>query len=171
MISIAIILMTTLVIQQGKWNDNLAVSTQAYEMALMIRQAQINSLGVKEYQAGSGDKFNLGYGVYFDTTFTRYIYFVDKDRDKIYDDPGEKIEEKTFIRGVTIEKFCGNVGETCSGLNSINVSFFRPEPKATIIFNPSGGFSSPATIYLKSSGNIKYKIKVEANGQISITKA
>jgi prepilin-type N-terminal cleavage/methylation domain-containing protein len=64
-ITIATIITTALVFQQAKWNDNLAVSTQAYDLALMIRQAQIYSLGVKEDNSATGDKFNIGYGIYF----------------------------------------------------------------------------------------------------------
>lgn len=174
--AIAVTLITALVVQQNKWNDSLTVNTQAYELVLMIRQAQIYSLGVREYRPGSGDKFDIGYGVYFDSDHSRYIFFADKNGNKIYDASlGESVEVKTFTRGVTIDKICGlrSGVETCaSPLDSVNASFFRPEPKAIIVFsnsggNPAPGFSSPATIYLKSIGNKKYKITIEASGQIS----
>ena len=166
--AIASVIMTALVIQQSNWNDSLIVNTQTYEMALMIRQAQVYGLGVKEYIAGTGDKFNIGYGVYFDSDPTRYIFFADKNGDKNYDS-GEEVEIKTLNRGVTISKLCGNTPENCSGLSSVNVLFFRPEPKANISFSPVSGFIPPATIYLQSPGGKMGILKIEANGQVSVT--
>ena len=81
--TIATIITTALVVQQSKWSDQLAVNTQAYELALMIRQAQIYSLGVKEYTAGTGDKFNTGYGIHLDKSASnQYIFFADKNINK-----------------------------------------------------------------------------------------
>lgn len=172
---ISTMMIGVLVIQQSKWNDSLVVNTQAYEMALMIRQAQIYSLGVKELSGGSGDKFDVGYGVHFDTDHTRYIFFADKDKDKKYDS-GEEIEIKTFTRGVTIDKICGTAvgNDLCTmPLTQISISFFRPDTKAIISFlNPGGQivawFKPPAVIYLKSPGNKQYKVKIESSGQVAI---
>lgn len=174
--TIAIVMMTTLVIQQSRWNDRLTVNTQTYELALMIRQAQIYSLGVREYSAGAGDRFDIGYGVHFDSNHTRYMYFADADKDQKYD-VAEMVETKTFTRGVTIDRFCGIRGgvEDCSSpLDQISISFLRPEPKANISFlnssghNPAPGFGPPASVYLRSVGNKQYKVIIEANGQVSI---
>jgi prepilin-type N-terminal cleavage/methylation domain-containing protein len=181
-ITIVTIITTAVVVQQNSWNDSLVVSTQAYELALMIRQAQIYSLGVREDVAGSGDKFNVGYGVHFDSTKTRYIFFADRDsgggaNEKYDSSPNEAVETKTFTRGVTIDRICGikGGGENCSNpLSKIDISFFRPDTKANISFlngggNAAPGFGPPATIYLKSPGGKQYKVKVETNGQISVT--
>jgi prepilin-type N-terminal cleavage/methylation domain-containing protein len=178
--TIAVILMTTFVVQQTSWNDRLTVNTQAFETVLMIRQAQTYSLGVKEYTAGTGDKFDVGYGIHFDSDHTRYIYFADANKNKKYDS-GEAIETKTFTRGVTIDRVCGTNGsgvESCgSPLSQIDISFFRPEPKANMKFFNNGGSElnggnelfAPATIYLRSTGNTQYKVSIQANGQVSFT--
>lgn len=182
--TIATIITTSLIIQQSKWNDQLAVNTQAYELALMIRQAQIYSLGVREYMAGTGDKFNIGYGIYIDQNNPgQYIFFVDKDGNLKYDS-GEEIntETKTLTRGVTVNRFCGVkiVGQydvKCSpdsgNMEKVSVSFFRPEPKANVSFIKNNGgvtpnYGAPATIYLRSTGGKESSIKIEANGQVSI---
>ena len=182
--AIATVMMTVLVVQQNQWNDSLVVSTQAYEMTLMIRQAQVYSLGVREDTAGTGDKFDVGYGVYIDVnTPDRYTFFADRNGNKSYD-PEEEVETKTLTRGVTIDKICGihqgNNDEKCSigfqQLDEINISFFRPEPKANINFlrvNVNGGkdivpLNPPVMIYLKSSGNKQYKVTVEISGEISV---
>ncbi len=186
-ITISTIIMTTLVFQQSQWNDKLTVSTQAYELALMIRQAQIYALGVREDTAGGGDKFNIGYGIYVDENdlvglggvMDRYIFFADRNNNKIYDSsPDEKIGDPIiFTRGVVIDRFCGATGvNPCNNdagpLNQLNITFFRPEPKANIqLLNNgggNGGTNPPATIYLKSLGGKFSSVKVETNGQISI---
>lgn len=175
-IGIATVIMTALVIQQSKWNDHLTVSTQAYELALMVRQAQIFSLGVREYAAGAGDKFDVGYGIYFDSDHSRYIFFADSNRDGRYS-PNEAVETKAFTRGVAIDRICGRQGggEVCSSpLEALSVSFLRPDPKANLAFLDSwgsqiSGFYPPAVVYLKSSGGKVSSVKVDATGQVSIT--
>lgn len=180
--AVVMIIMTVLVVQQNSWNDQLAVNTQAYELSMMLRQAQIYSLGVKEDRANStpgADKFDIGYGIYFDSTSSRYIFFADRDGDQKYDSPGELIETKTFTRGVTIGQFCGLNGgvERCSpdagNINTLHISFFRPEPKANILLlnnggNQSGSVNPPAIIHLKSLNNKKASVIIESNGQISV---
>jgi prepilin-type N-terminal cleavage/methylation domain-containing protein len=179
-ISIASIILGTVVIQQNEWSDKLAVDTQAYEMALMIRQAQIYSLAVREYTAGTGDKFDIGYGVFFDiANVGQYIYFADKnDSNRGKYNSGEDMEVKTFTRGVTLSKICGidNGTEKCSNISSLaklSISFLRPDPRAVIALADSSGsiissFQPPASIYLKSLGDATSLVKVEANGQVSI---
>lgn len=177
--AIVTIVLTSLIVQQGKWNDQLAVGSQAYELALMIRQAQVYGLGVREYGAGSGDKFDVGYGIHFDSnTPSQYIFFVDRDKDRIYD-AGEALETKTFTRGVTVNRFCDVTVagvETCTGGNirRLGLSFMRPDPKANILFLNNGGSPSPgagnlrAFVYLRSPSGRESSVRIEGNGQVSI---
>lgn len=176
---IATVLMTALIYQQSKWNDKLSVSTQTYEMGLMFRQAQVFGLGVREYMAGSGDKFGQGYGIFVDVdTSDRYIYFVDRDNDYKYD-LGEEIETKVFNKGVRINRICGYVGnsQTCSpsaGLNATSIVFVRPEPKANILFQNNGEnklnqFGPPFDVYTRSASGAESNIRINENGYISIS--
>lgn len=175
-ITIATIITTALVFQQAKWNDSLAVSTQAYDLALMIRQAQIYSLGVKEdMSATSGDRFNVGYGVYFNqNNLSEYIYFADRNGNQKYDS-GEAIETKTFTRGVTIKDVCGIGSNGCfpgSGpLASVHIFFFRPDTKVIMSLLNAGGSSTgnpPVTIRLQSPKGQYYSVKVDPSGQVSV---
>ncbi|MFA6270589.1 MAG: type II secretion system protein [Candidatus Paceibacterota bacterium] len=174
-ITIATAVITSLVFQQNKWNDSLTVNSQAYELALMIRQSQIYSLGVREYVGGTGDKFNIGYGVYFSqSNLNGYVFFADKNGNQKYD-AGESIETKTFTRGVTIKDVCGEDTNGCfpgSGpLTSVSISFFRPEIKANMSLLNAGGGSTgdpPVTIRLQSVGGKYSSVKVDSNGQVSI---
>ena len=189
-ITIATIIMTALVIQQRKWDDQLSLNTQTYELALTLRQAQIYSLGVRENPTSTGDKFNLGYGVRIsDPIPNQYIFFGDKNKDFKYT-TGEELETKTFTRGVVVDRVCGMasiialgpVGEHCSGegwpvtLEMVDISFLRPEVNSKSKFLNSsqteisgfGSYSLPATIYLRSPQGKFSSVKIEANGQISI---
>lgn len=185
-ITIATILMTALIFKQNNWNDRLSVTTQTYDLALMIRQAQIYSLGVREYQMGSGDKFNIGYGVAVGVLApNQYTFFADADKD-LKNDAGETLETKIFTRGVTVQKVCGTVaffGEVCSNdflsfVRRIDISFFRPEVSAKAKFLDSNQneimifgtpvYNFPAKIYLRSTGGKISSVTIEANGQVSI---
>ena len=175
-ITIATAMMTSLVFQQAKWNDNLAVSAQAYDLALMIRQAQIYSLGVKEDKsASSGDKFNIGYGIYLSqNNLSQYIYFADRNGNQKYDS-GEAIETKTFTRGVTIKDVCGTGANGCfpgtGPLASVHIFFLRPDTRVIMSLLNAGGGSTgdpPVTIRLQSPKGKYYSVRVESNGQVSI---
>lgn len=174
--AIASTMMTVLVIQQSKWNDSLIVSTQAYEMALMIRQAQIYSLGVKEHTAGSGDKFDVGYGIYFEEgNTTSYVFFADVDGNKKYDgDPPDDVVEMIDLkRNVVISDVCGVSKCFFSGggpLQKASIVFHRPETKANIMLTNFGGTEKDdptLTVKLKSPKGQEYFVKVEASGEVS----
>ncbi len=171
---------TAVVFQQNSWNDRLAVNTQAYDMALTARQAQIYSLGVRENKGGTGDLFDVGYGICIDSNISSsYYFFVDNNKDQKCSSD-EYLETKTLNRGVVIDRICGfNSGGQlrCSpdsgNLIKVNVSFFRPDPIAFIKFINSGGNDStniygPVSIYLRSSGGVQYQLKIDSNGQISV---
>lgn len=177
---ISTIIMTAFIVVQGRWNDQIAVSAQGYEMALYMRQAQVYSLGVREYSDGVGDKFSIGYGVYFNIAEPdRYYFFVDKNRD-LEMNAGETLETIVFNRGVSVKSLCGenNSGaQRCypqNGINQIAVTFYRPNPNAVVkFFNSAGSVNtsvgSPATIYLESLGGQQATLVVDSNGQISTT--
>ena len=174
-ISIVTAIITALVIQQNRWNDQIVVRTQTYELALMLRQAQVYSLGVRQ-DTVSGS-FDVGYGVYFDTDKTRYIYFVDRNTDQKFSS-GEGFETKTLARGVTIKDVCGNSRCIHSGGGSArqaSIAFFRPETKAYLKLLNNGGqpADSPQdttvlTVTLESPGGKTSLVRIRNNGQISI---
>ncbi len=184
-IAIAMVITTAVVIQQGSMNDQLALKTQAYELAMMIRQAQIYSLGVREDVNGSGDKFNVGYGMHIDTNgpvADRTIFFADRNGTLQYNSsPDEAIETKIFTRGIKVNKVCAPNPSApppllCNGSSApkqIDIIFLRPDPKVKEFrFMDNSGakllLSPPAIIRLISPNDKTIDITVEANGQISI---
>lgn len=184
--TIATILMTALVVQQNSWGDQLSVNIQAYELALMIRQAQIYSLAVKADLSNPGDKFETRYGIQFDIDLnSQYRFFSDRNADLKWTSSSETIETKNLTKGVVVDKFCSINGvgnETCStnpptgNYRRLSISFHRPDTKAIIRFLNNGAnggntFGAPvdkARIYLKSPNNKISSVTIEDNGQISI---
>lgn len=189
--TIATILMTSLVVRQRRWGDQLYVNTQAYELALAIRQAQIDSLAVKVDLPKSGNKFDVSYGVYIDKDAPNgFIYFSDRNGSNSYE-PGEQFDTETLMNGsigklfkggVTVEMICGVGGPNpCSNsgpLDNLTILFKRPQTAAKIYFRNNGGntvngVNPPATIYLRSIStsfinNYRSSVKIDASGQISI---
>ncbi|MEK7669446.1 MAG: type II secretion system protein [Patescibacteria group bacterium] len=176
--AIATVIMTSIVIQQSKWNDQLVVSTQAYEMSLMIRQAQIYALGVRENVAGTGDKFDVAYGINFDITSpTQYVFFVDKNKSGKLDSE-ESLETKSLTREVYIQKICAFIPPKakCSDLgvlSKVSVTFLRPSPNAIIKLLTSSNqevaaYEPPAIIHLLSPKGVKFYLRIESSGQIYI---
>ncbi len=180
-ISIFTVITTALVIQQSNWNDKLQLNSKLYDLALLVRQAQIYSLGVRQDTLASGDNFNLGYGIHFEASNnSSYIFFSDKNQNQKYD-IGEDIQTYNLTNGITIDRFCGYLGnsstERCGpdagNIETLDISFYRPEPKAIITLLNNGGNTSssvnpPAIIYLKTSEGTLASVRVETNGQISI---
>lgn len=179
-ISIFTIITTALVIQQNKWNGRLQLNSKIYDLALFLRQAQIYSLGVRQDTTIPGDSFNLGYGVHFDaSTPGSYIFFSDKNLNQRYDS-GELVQTQNIVNGISIDRICGYSGTTtercgpdAGNIQTIDISFYRPESKAVItILNNGGNLSTsvnpPALIYLRNSQGDTASVRIESNGQISI---
>jgi prepilin-type N-terminal cleavage/methylation domain-containing protein len=171
--AIATVIMTALIINQNSWNDQLAVKTQAYNLVMMIRQAQIYSLGVREDTAGSGNKFNVSYGMYFSTTGgVRIAFFADRNGNHEYDS-GEMIGSEIVLnRGVTLPSVCRS-DLTCpgSGVKKVSITFKRPDPKSYLYFRTSPGvqfIGGPAFLVLHPPSGSDVVIRIEDNGQISI---
>lgn len=179
-ITIFTVILTALVINQNGWNKKLALKTASLEIGLVLRQAQINSLAVRESAASSGDKFDVGYGVYFDiTNTTSYIYFADLDRDSTYD-VGEELSVVPLKNDINIIQMCGflpSERDYCTGSHSLSkivILFRRPDSKARIRFLNSAGsdiasVSAPAEIeirYREERAGGRATIRVQENGQI-----
>lgn len=153
----------------------------AYDIALSVRQAQVNSISVVRF---SSDNFNAGYGMSFKlSTPNTYTLFADTSGNGLYDctAPGtggcELVSATTVQLGYRILSLCATpVGgsETCSGISSLDVLFVRPEPDAWISINGNSCILSHsscqegARIIVESPQGGTRSIVVEANGQISV---
>lgn len=163
----------------GDFNDSLALSSAANEVAIAIRQSQVYGINVKESTTGS-TQFNYSFGIYFDRSRTNYRVFVDSviPANNKYD-AGESVELFNLRNGVRINNVCDTTGgpANCNRPNNlvqgINVIFTRPNPDAKIYFADNSGNNilgpiSAAKVRLRSAkGTDKYVI-IESTGQVTI---
>ena len=177
-------MMTTMIVQQSKWNKDLVLKSQAYDLVLLIRQAQIYALGVKEDINSNGDKFNIGYGIRVETTGAfaqRYSFFTDRNANKVYDSGVDFSENISFKGEVKIDKICGirasNPSQTiCNGNGSakvVDISFLRPSPDAYITFYDNNAVINtvlpPVQLKIQygNDSTLQKTVTIESNGQIS----
>jgi prepilin-type N-terminal cleavage/methylation domain-containing protein len=184
-LSIVAVIMLTVLFNYSSFNDRLALSSAAQELAVSIRQAQTYGLTVREVKSNTG-LFDKAYGVYFNKNDpSNYYLFVDSllvdPANKKYDVGSgtcgsvttECVEKLTLRNGVIISNVCN--ASTCSPGGSVvmNVSFTRPNPDANIIFTNNAGttLSGPSLtgkVELTSPKGKKLTITIEGTGQILV---
>ncbi|MDQ5893199.1 MAG: putative Type pilus pilin [Patescibacteria group bacterium] len=191
-----------LLAKYGKFNQSLLLTNLAYDVALTIRTAQSYGLNVKSVDTyaegyGSGPSFSYPYGVHFDSSSsknTTFIFFADQDDlgnsvygNGVYDPPAtsdesaldEKISSYSIKRGSIINELlvCTNEGgdqeTSCAVVDTIDVSFKRPDPDARIFGDGDSMLEGSKIEYaevslLATDGSIK-KVIIRTTGQIAIT--
>jgi len=165
-----------------------ALSALARSVGLLVREAQVYGLAVKEFPV-QADKFPP-YGVHVSIDNLReIILFGDLEtgeRNGIYDvgegcgTVGTECMRRFTLAGPEyIDKICVNPGggtggdttltEVCD-INELNITFRRPDPEAVIIVDDPSRTYNGATIYLRSKSNAKEHrvVRVWITGQISV---
>jgi prepilin-type N-terminal cleavage/methylation domain-containing protein len=176
MVSVGIFaLMTTLLVAKfGTFNQGVLLSNVAYDVALTIRNAQSYGLNVKS-SLRTGNEFNHPYGVHF-VKGNSFIFFADKKSDGYYvlgdDVTVDTPATVTTIKGNTeISSICITIAGTCNALDSLDITFKRPDPNAIIKGKDSSGnlvSGSYAKITLKSSDGSTKIVEILSTGQIAV---
>lgn len=157
------------------FNDNLAISGAAQEMAIAVRQAQTYGINVKE-TAVSSNLFSSSYGIYFSSSIPNsYRIFVDLNGNNVYDS-GESIEQVSLRNGVTISGACDATNcppSSPAGITGVSITFLRPSPDARIYFTNSSGASvagpvNSTRIRLTSPKSKIMYVNIEVTGQVTI---
>lgn len=156
-----------------EFSQRLALKRTSEDVALIVRQAQAYSLGIKRPLNDTGDNY-AGFGVHFDKSEANkksLIIFADKDDNNIYDAGSGcgnvnsecfqeyKINTGDVVSEVTCDKTC--LGE---GTSFIDIFYPRANPVATI----NNGDYSYAEITIQSPKKKTRIIKVWISGQVSI---
>jgi prepilin-type N-terminal cleavage/methylation domain-containing protein len=195
-LSIVTVIMLTVLFNYSSFNDRLALSSAAEELAIAIRQAQTYGLTVKEVAAGGG-RFDSAYGIYFDSRsgsnrYRDYYLFADLDGDGKYtvgsgcgSGSTECIEKVTMRNNIHVSSISVPVqvpavintqtGANCSTSNQTIgvVTFLRPNPDANISFYNSSwvlsnGPCAKGSIVLVSPKGKTISIIIENTGQIYV---
>lgn len=120
-ISILVIVMSIVFVRQGAFNSSVLLRGEAYELALQIREIQLNAVSV----TNDSGFFRSVLGVHLDTSSTRngfYNIFRDADADGFYD-----AGEEYGLQGVLSRRF--EIREIRAGGNAVDelsIVFVRP---------------------------------------------
>jgi prepilin-type N-terminal cleavage/methylation domain-containing protein len=175
MVSVGIfVFMTALLLSKyGSFNQGILLTNLAYDVALTIRTAQSYGLNVKS-RSRTLDQFEGAFGVYFDTNNsgtpapnTQIILFADVNGNNKYDS-GEQVLKYLIKKGVVVSELYYNSNIS---INTINIIFKRPDPKALIFKNTDTNINDVidvVTISLKTPDNSIRKIYVRSTGQVGV---
>lgn len=172
-LSLFVVLTIIVIFSQSKFNGSILLTNLAYDVALTARQAQSFGVNVREntLDNSSGTSFKHAYGVHFNTTDTKhFILFSDSvGGDGKYDSGADSLVNKYSIkRGSYISDICVGVSPSCSSVNTLDITFLRPNPDAIIKSDISSADANEAKITISSSDEKTRTVIVNATGQISI---
>ncbi|MCK5027487.1 MAG: hypothetical protein KAS07_03645 [Candidatus Pacebacteria bacterium] len=176
------IILTSVTVYNYRNFDNMVeLKNQALEIALTIREAQVNALSSRGTDVSDPGTFRYSYGVFFDKANhdSSYMFFVNKDDDDpatkfwfddlSWDCAGNECIKKHDLRtGYTITDICIPEG-TCGVETDVSISFKRPDPEAIIRDqNNSSTNLASVEIELSSPKGATSTIHVTQTGQIYI---
>jgi len=171
----------------SKFGGQVMLRNLAYEMALVVREAQTYGVSVRKLNKTRVTDFEAGYGIHFDTNDKiHYTMFTDTHRDDggtggdgLYKTVLEQVTEYSIGRGYKINKLytIDNTGarfdaDNCpTGHPVLDILFKRPEPDAIIRFcGDETKIYNAAEIELISPRGDTMKVLIEVSGQMSVIK-
>ena len=173
-VGVMVIITSVLVARYSSFNSAVLLKSQAYEVGLAIREAQLYSVAS---QGGEEERFRSVYGVYFDLDSPNtYILYRDEDDNGRFS-PGTDVELQTYqlddrfeIRGFVDS----DNGGSAVGGNELSISFLRPNFDAR--FHTGSGSLNVNVVYIEvvtagATGNDNNElrtIEVSTAGQITV---
>ena len=141
-IGIIVLVLTIVITQQSAFNSAVLLRSQAYEIALDIKDVQLSAVSAVSDGAGN---FRSTIGVQFDTDATqnqRYIFFIDADDDGFFDSGEERGAPGLLDSRFEIGEIRPSDGSLGVG-NDFAILFERPNFDA--IFYDGSGSTDPST--------------------------
>jgi len=193
-VGIFVVVTAVVLASYPKFSSQIVLDNVAYQIALSVRQAQTYGLSVMEF--GIGGVFP-GYGIYFPSPANdskSFTIFADVNGDKKYNltgcgvDGSECLDKFTIQSSEIIYALCGNLKNdgvapfstiddlsgvgNCGNINSLHISFTRPDPDATITAYLGGvdyddSYSDAEIVIATPTGNVK-TVVIWSTGQISV---
>jgi len=172
MVSISILTIISMMVfaSYPEFNQRMAIRRTSNDIAMAVREAQINALSIKESDVEG--EFPA-YGINFNKTEKEFTLFADKGevRNNRYDGENEKINTFVITTGDTISKLqlCSSSGCEGGEPKEINIVYPRSSPMANISNESGSGSFDFAIITISApNGKISKDIEIYLNGQISI---
>lgn len=177
---------TTLVLfNNARLNSVVLVSNTAYEIGLIVREAQVAGLGVK---ASEGGTFSSSHGVHMSMSNpSLVVMFADKNGNGMYDVVNGELMQEFVIQNSRAGSLLGlclvrdltpATTEYCTGANtkeSINIVFKRPNPEA--FFKVQGSVDAGYDDYIGAvvitvgfPGDVCRSVTIEKTGAVEVHK-
>lgn len=171
LVTIAIfVFMTALILARyNSFDSGTLLTNLAYDTALTIRQAQTYGLSVVTSDPAN-PSFSSAYGVDFNSnTPSSFIFFADNNVNHLYNNTGDTIVSTYNMKqGAKISNLCvGNGSCTDNSLNSLDITFQRPDP-AAIIYSGSTQYTFAQITLTSADDSASHVVTVRQNGQISV---
>lgn len=178
-VSIMAIITVLILYNSRGLNNSIMVSNTAYEVGLMVREAQTYGLGVRATE-NSISGFSYSQGIHFDSSIgeaNTVILFSDKDSNGQWSGSSENIQTFTISkeRAGSVLSLCVLTGGTsCTVVSAADILFKRPNPEALIYSEPAvpGGAASAAVInigFTPGNGECRSVI-IQKSGSVQIDK-
>ena len=152
-----------------EFSQRLALKRTSEDVALIVRQVQAYSLGIKRPVGTTDDKDYSGFGVHFDNTSEAkkksLILFADANKNKTYNG-GELFQEYKINTGdiISVLKECKT---TCPEIQVPTLDIFYPRASPMAMINGDDEVSY-AQITIKSPKGKTRIIEIWTSGQISV---
>jgi prepilin-type N-terminal cleavage/methylation domain-containing protein len=141
-VSIIAVVSTLTIFNSSSLNSAVLLSNTAYEIGLIVRDAQISGLGAKLSLTGTVATTS-NQGVYFDIFQpNKIILFADLDKLNTYTVGEEsQIYQIEDSRAGKIISICKIVNDSCQNITGLNIIFKRPNPEAYFYISEGGSFA------------------------------
>ncbi len=164
-IAIIAIISTLTLFNNAKLNSSVLLSNTAYEIGLIVRDAQISGLGAKVSSVEGGGATTTDQGIYIDLSKPeQLIFFSDKNKDRIYNISEENqiynIENKRAGRLLRLCLLDNQL--SCTERLDLNILFKRPNPESYFYYFEDNSVS-------QHNGSISLNIGFEGGECRSIT--
>lgn len=169
-ISIMVIIASVVLVRQSSFNGAVLLRSQAYEIALQLRDAQLNAVSA----TGQGGAFRSIIGVHFDTTNPgTYRVFRDADDDSFYDAAEEFGQQGLMDPRFAIDEIRADGSVITS--TDLSVVFERPNFDAEFFEGPGSDIAA-ATIEIdirlvgstgSGPGDVR-TVEVTSAGQVAV---
>lgn len=185
-VSIMLIITSTVLIRQSRFDSSTLARSLGYSIALSIRSAQVYGTSVRgtaTTQVGclsgnyaAGQCFAPAYGVYFNSS-SSYLLYADLNNNGAYDSGTDAMVQNYQIGGgFQISQFCGILAggtkhcNTTGDISSLAIYFKRPNPDALFVSSSPGDTYTGAYIQINALNDPTnlHCITVSQTGEIAV---
>lgn len=149
-IGIVVLVLTIVVTRQSSFNGAVLLRSQAYEMALAIREIQLSAVSSQSNEIG---EFYSVLGVHVDTDDeqnNRYVLFSDSNGNDFFDGSAtdQLLSSTQLDSRFEIAAVRRSDGFTLGSGNDISITFERPNFDARFKTDSTGGFDTLVSVQI-----------------------